>query len=112
MRLRGLSVLVFLCACRTREHLPVQAKILALGSHAVLGKRLVLEGTVSQVGPAGGYFVLEDATGKVMVTTERIAVPWRCPEGATIRVSGEMRPLAEARVLALSLEAVERCSVL
>lgn len=75
-----------------------KAKLFAFNPQEYLNVRTILEGRVIHKGPAGVYIILEDDTGKVLVSAHEQIDDFACAMGNSARVSGQLARLnAEGR---------------
>lgn len=102
-------LLTWFGACTQEARNPVKAKVFALNPQEYVGAPVELSGKVTAVGPAQSYFVVEDETGKVLVTTERLGDRVRCGKDATARLTGRLSQAKASKSFYLSMEALHEC---
>lgn len=105
---------VLLCAlavsgCFSRSTDQGKAKLFVLNPEEYLGTRLTLAGTVSHTVPAESFFILEDDTGKVVVSTHRTASKIDCPVGSRVAVEGALEKLEKKSQYYFAMERLIEC---
>lgn len=70
-----------------------KAKLFAFNPQEYLNMRTILEGRVVHKGPAGVYIILEDETGKVLVSAHELVESFSCAVGEHARVIGSLARL-------------------
>ncbi len=88
----------------------VEVKHFALDPAQYVGKKVELFGTVRTIGPAHSWFLLEDHSGKVLVTTAQSGSLLLCDPGSTARVSGELTYLGDEFGLYFAMSELLSCS--
>lgn len=86
------------------------AKILALSPAEHVGNRMTLEGKVASVGVGGAYFILEDESGKVLVSTHRVSSQLNCQTGERVQVVGMLERFERENKYFFSMEKLNECS--
>lgn len=117
MRLRALALAgalalfatPWVAGCQRREPAFVDAKAFALSPEESVGAELAVKGRVVREGPAGAWFELEDDTGRVLVSTERLVGRVSCPVGAQAAAEGVLRGLRGGRGLYFSMHSLLHC---
>ena len=97
-------------SCTREPRNPVKAKVFALNPNEYIGSKVELSGRVTQIGPGNAYFTLEDDTGRVLVTSERLESRVSCPPNARIALSGRLARLKTAGGLYFSIDEVLDCN--
>ena len=108
-----LVFLLFVCttaACTGEARNPVKTKVFTLNPSEYIGSKVELSGRVTQKGPGDAYFTLEDDSGRVLATTERLESPTHCPANARIAVSGRLARLNSTTGLYFSIDEVLECN--
>lgn len=106
---------IFLITC-ARENPPlVKTKVFALSPQDYTGTKSRVQGRVAASGPGAAYFLLEDESGSVVVTTESIAQKMRCPVGSNATLQGVLRQIPDGLIgngpkLYFSMENIVDCS--
>ena len=96
-------------ACTKTERDFVKAKVFALNADDYLGVRVSVKGRVVREGPAAAWFEMEDDTGRVLVSSERLPYRIRCGKGAEAAVEGVLRRVPGAEGLYFSMESLLHC---
>ena len=96
-------------ACTPKNRNFVKAKVFALNPGEYIGKRVFLVGKVKKTGPAGSFFVFEDESGRVLVTSERVARPTSCEEGAPVTLSGKLLKTPSSDEAFFSMDSLLEC---
>jgi hypothetical protein len=109
----ALGVLVALVggavSCRKGERVFVNAKVFALDPDPYLGVLVAVKGRVIREGPAQAWFEMEDDTGKLLVSSERLSARAGCRQGAAVAVEGVLRRVSGAEGLYFSMENLLHC---
>lgn len=84
-------------------------KFFALDPSQYVGKSVSLRGTVRTSGPALSWFILEDDTGKVLVTTVDSGVTLLCRPGSSVEVDGTLTFLGEEYGLYFAMSHLRAC---
>ncbi len=106
----AIVLLAFLAsACAPKNRNLVNAKVFALNPNEFLGQRVFLSGKLAKSGPGGSFFVFADDSGKILVTTERVASPLGCPEGSSVTLSGALTKTEKSGHTYFSLDAPPEC---
>lgn len=93
-----LVVVSMLGGCSSNAPEVAKAKLFAFNPQEYLNVHTILEGRVVHKGPAGVYIILEDDTGKVLVSAHEQVDNFACAMGNSARVSGQLARLnAEGR---------------
>jgi hypothetical protein len=86
-----LFILTVCLACEKKIR-TLDIKLLILTPDIYYGYPVILSGTVRSVGPGGLWFILEDSTGYIQVTTERMPEKIPCVEvGKKISFVGTLK---------------------
>lgn len=85
-------------------------KSLALNPAEYLGKKVTLQGQIRAIGPGDAWFVLEDSSGKMLITTHQVGLPLFCGSGSTAAIRGELSDLGSEYGLYFSMSALELCN--
>lgn len=110
--LKALALVVLLTgtsSCRKGERMFVNAKVFALDPERHLGVLVSVRGRVIREGPAQAWFEMEDDTGKLLVSSERLSERAGCRQGATVAVEGVLRRVSGAEGLYFSMENLLHC---
>lgn len=79
--------------CTSNSPEVAKAKLFAFNPQEYVNVRTILEGRVIHKGPAGVYIILEDDTGKVLVSAHEQVDSFACDIGSSARVSGQLARL-------------------
>lgn len=90
----GVFVTLSLMSCTKPPEEVAKAKLLAFNPQEYLNTQSTLKGRVVHKSPGDVYIILEDDTGKVLVSAHEMPEPVNCPEGATATVSGSLAQLS------------------
>ena len=71
----------------------IKTNALLMAADQYLHTYQVVEGTVANIGPAGSFFVLEDNTGQLMITTEKSAKAFGCALNSKIKIAGTLQKI-------------------
>jgi hypothetical protein len=93
---------------RARES--VEIKTLSLNPGAYLQGELEVGGHVRLVGMGESWFVIEDGTGRLLVSAVALGAPLRCPSGSRVHLRGRLLPLSEEHGLYFAAQTLESCS--
>jgi hypothetical protein len=85
-------------------------KFFALDPGQYVGKSVALRGTVRTSGPALSWFILEDDTGKVLVTTVDTGVSLLCVPGALVELDGKLTFLGDDYGLYFAMNRMRSCA--
>jgi hypothetical protein len=96
-------------ACRKQERVFVNAKVFALNPDQFQGVHVAVRGRVTRVGPASAWFEMEDETGRILVSSERVSTRVRCAEGSQIEAEGVLRSVSGDDGLYFSMENLLHC---
>ena len=91
------------------ESQKVEIKYFALNPADYVGKEVELVGQIRASGPADSWFLLEDSTGKVLVTTTRLSEPLFCTIGSYARIRGKLTFLGDEFGLYFALSRLMAC---
>lgn len=105
----GSIVLLALCGCTQRSLAVLEVKNLALNPREFVGKAFLLQGRVTKPSPGFVTFVMEDETGSVLVTTEKIGYKFNCPAGSRATIAGHVARDSVRDSVYFSAERVEAC---
>ncbi|BBH53304.1 OB-fold nucleic acid binding domain-containing protein [Fluviispira sanaruensis] len=111
-RLLHLSIsfllIINLMGCERRARL-VEIKLLLLTPDGYFNQPIVLSGKVNDIGPGGLWFILEDKTGYIQVTTENIPNHNTCiKKGNEVSLGGHLEQYENHKYF--SLNTLLRCS--
>jgi hypothetical protein len=95
--------------CKRNEPNFVNAKVFALDPAGYLGVTMAVRGRVVREGPGGAWFELEDETGKVLVSTERLSTRASCSAGSQAAAEGVLQRLSGDEGLYFSMENLIHC---
>ena len=105
--------LVFIVAaftsCKKKTVESVDAKVLALNPANFHNKNLQLSGNIASLGPSGVYFVLEDRSAQILVSTEQIPSLVNCPPRSTVSIEGSLRKAPEQQGIYFSANKILEC---
>lgn len=88
-------LLAFLVSCEKKTRM-VDIKLLILTPKTYYEIPVILSGKVAEVGPGGLWFVLEDKTGYIQVTTENMSFNLPCIQrGKNVAVVGKLMQFHE-----------------
>ena len=112
--LRTAFLSLLLCAavlgsCRKQERGFVNAKVFALNPDEYLGVHVAVRGRVSREGPASAWFEMEDETGRILVSSERLSSRVACAKGSSAAAEGVLRRVSGADGLYFSMENLLHC---
>ena len=96
--------------CTPSSLAPTEIKSLLLAPELYAKAPVFLEGKVKNSGPAGAWFLLEDATGLIKVTTDKIGYELPClnnPSGQHISFLGKLESQGETTWIIM--EEVREC---
>ncbi len=96
-------------SCAKTERDFVKAKVFALNADDYLGVKVSVKGRVVREGPASAWFEMEDETGRVLVSSERLARRIRCSKGSEAAAEGTLRRVPGAEGLYFSMESLLHC---
>jgi hypothetical protein len=96
-------------SCVPQSKAPIKIKVLSLNPEEYIGSRVQIQGTVSGVGPAESYFMVEDDTGRIMVGTEQIAQKLGCNPHSKVELVGILRRLKSLPQPYFSMENLISC---
>lgn len=87
-----------------------EVKTLFLNPSAFYEREVRLSGQIRVVGAGESWFVLEDGTGRLLVTTVGVASPTHCEQGARVALTGRLLSLGEEYGLYFAMNRLEECS--
>lgn len=97
--------LIFSCEKKTRL---VDIKLLILTPKTYYEIPVILSGKIFEVGPGGLWFVLEDKTGYIQVTTENITAYLPCMQkGKEVAIIGKLKQFKVHKYF--SIQTLLRC---
>jgi hypothetical protein len=105
----GVLVSGVLVSCVPQSKAPIKIKVLSLNPDEYIGSKVQIQGTVSGVGPAESYLVVEDDTGRIMVGTEQIAQKTGCNSRSKVELVGTLRRLKSLPQPYFSMENLISC---
>jgi hypothetical protein len=83
-------IIILILSCENKTRM-VEIKLLLLTSENYYDLPAILTGKIYEVGPGGLWFVLEDKTGFIQVTTENIPTDVPCIQlGNEVVISGKL----------------------
>lgn len=85
-------------------------KFFALDPSQYVGKTVALRGTVRTSGPALSWFILEDDTGKVLVTTVDSGVSLICGPGSSVELDGTLTFLGQEHGFYFAMRRLRSCT--
>jgi hypothetical protein len=85
-------------------------KSIALNPSEYFGKKVTLCGQVRAVSAGEAWFVLEDASGKLLIASHQIGLPLYCGSGSTAAIEGQLSDLGAEYGLYFSMTALELCN--
>ncbi len=84
-------VLCFLTQFCIQKQNSTAIKLLILTPENYFEKMISLEGTVKEIGPSNLWFVIEDKTGYIQVTTENVILSSNClSRGKKMMIEGKL----------------------
>lgn len=89
---------------------PSEIKTLFLNPAAFYERDVHVAGHIRVVGVGESWFVLEDGTGRLLVTTAAVASQLPCGQGARAVVSGRLLSLGDEHGLYFALKAMQECN--
>ena len=100
----------FIASCAEPPVTFVKAKVFALNPDNFLQKRMGITGKVTRVGPGDAWFEIEDETGKLIVSSERLSQKIDCRPGAIASFVGSLNRLSDGSSLYFSIEKFVSCT--
>ena len=107
---RMLIVLLALVGCTQKGPEIGSAKLFALTPHDFVRVPMRLTGSVVGVGPAGSYFILEDDSGKMLVSAHRLQDSFSCPVGSRASLEGRLEKLESEKSYYFAMEKLTECT--
>lgn len=89
---------------------PSEIKTLFLNPTAFYERDVHVAGHIRVVGVGESWFVLEDGTGRLLVTTAGVAGPLSCGQGARAALKGRLLSLGDEHGLYFALQEMQGCS--
>ncbi|MBM3383321.1 MAG: hypothetical protein FJY29_12925 [Betaproteobacteria bacterium] len=105
----GVLVSGVLVSCVPQSRAPIKIKVLSLNPDEYIGSKVQIQGTVSGVGLAESYLVVEDDTGRILVGTEQIAQKTGCSGRSKVELVGTLRRLKSLPQPYFSMENLLSC---
>jgi hypothetical protein len=103
----------FAASCTEKGPEVVSSKVFALNPADYLAKKdlLFLRGKVLTPSKASVTFILEDESGRVLVSTENLSERFTCPEGADVLIEGRLKSSRVAGHVHFSMTRLHECVV-
>lgn len=98
-----------LLSCTERFRANLEIKNLALNPAEFMGQKFALQGRITSPSPGLVAFMLEDNTGTVLVTTERMAERFPCSVGDRAVIVGRVAKNPKTDSVYVSAESLEEC---
>lgn len=103
-------ILLFLSvACTNKRVEHGSAKLFALTPQEFANVPMRLSGTVAARGPSASYFILEDDSGRVFISTHRTVERVACPVGARATLEGKLEKIASENSYYFAMEKLIEC---
>lgn len=99
---------LLLFACAPKPPL-VETKVFVLNPKEYFDKTVQLKGKLAAMGPAGSFIVFEDASGKVLLTTEKLGTPIACKEGSSLAVLGTLKRFGQTAFM--TMDSLQKCGL-
>ena len=103
-------IAIFLTCCSPKVKSQVDIKSLSLNPDRFIGTKVKINGSVTGVGPADAYLLVEDNTGRIMVGTEQIAEKVSCSAQSKVELEGTLRRLKNLPQPYFSMEKLIHCT--
>lgn len=82
--------LLALSSCKRKSE-PIEIKLLLLNSENYLNQNILIHGKIKEIGPLDLWFVLEDDTGYIQITTQNVSEKINClKKGQNISAFGQL----------------------
>jgi hypothetical protein len=103
------SFLFLIFACKQNSPEVITAKSFALAPRDYENVEVSVSGKIVALGPGESFFIVEDETGKIMVSTEKISSQLRCEVGHQLKAVGSLKVLPESLGQYFSISRLESC---
>jgi hypothetical protein len=103
-------LLLFFCfSCKKNSPELVKAKSFALAPKDYENVEVSISGKITALGSGSAFYIIEDDTGKIMVSTEKINSSVKCNVGDLLKAVGALKVLPENLGQYFSITRLESC---
>jgi hypothetical protein len=102
-------VALALHSCKQSSPELVKAKSFALAPKDYENVEVSVAGKIVALGPGESFFIIEDETGKIMISTEKITTVLKCEVGHELKAVGTLKVLPDNLGQYFSISRLDSC---